>query len=41
MAASLLSSPKAVEMSILVVHAFGRLRQILAANRIGFGRGGA
>jgi hypothetical protein len=33
MAASVLSSPKAVEMSILVVRAFVRLRQILAANR--------
>jgi phage regulator Rha-like protein len=33
MAASVLSSPKAVEMSILVVRAFVRLRQILATNR--------
>jgi phage regulator Rha-like protein len=33
MAASVLNSPKAVEMSILVVRAFVRLRQILASNR--------
>jgi hypothetical protein len=33
MAASVLNSPKAVEMSILVVRAFVRLRQILATNR--------
>jgi hypothetical protein len=33
MAASVLSSPKAVEMSILVVRTFVRLRQILASNR--------
>jgi hypothetical protein len=33
MAASVLSSPKAVEMSILVVRAFVRVRRILAANR--------
>jgi aromatic ring-opening dioxygenase LigB subunit len=33
MAASVLSSPKAVEMSIFVVRAFVRLRQMLAANR--------
>jgi hypothetical protein len=33
MAASVLSSPKAVEMSIFVVRAFVRLRQILASNR--------
>jgi hypothetical protein len=33
MAASVLNSPKAVEMSILVVRAFVRVRQILAGNR--------
>jgi aromatic ring-opening dioxygenase LigB subunit len=33
MAASVLNSPKAVEMSVEVVRAFVRLRQILAANR--------
>jgi hypothetical protein len=33
MAASVLSSPKAVEMSIVVVRAFVHLRQILASNR--------
>ena len=33
MAASVLNSPKAVEMSIFVVRAFVRLRQILASNR--------
>lgn len=33
MAASVLSSPKAVEMSILVVRAFVRIRQLLASNR--------
>ena len=33
MAASVLNSPKAVEMSIFVVRAFVRLRQVLAANR--------
>jgi hypothetical protein len=33
MAASVLNSPKAVEMSILVVRAFVRLRRILAGNR--------
>jgi hypothetical protein len=33
MAASVLNSPKAVEMSIFVVRAFIRLRQILASNR--------
>jgi hypothetical protein len=33
MAASVLNAPKAVEMSILVVRAFVRLRQILAGNR--------
>jgi hypothetical protein len=33
MVASVLNSPKAVEMSILVVRAFVRLRQILATNR--------
>jgi hypothetical protein len=33
MAAAVLSSPKAVEMSIFVVRAFVRLRQILATNR--------
>jgi hypothetical protein len=33
MAASVLNSPKAVEMSIQVVRAFVRLRQILASNR--------
>jgi hypothetical protein len=33
MAASVLSSPKAVEMSVEVVRAFVRLRQILASNR--------
>jgi hypothetical protein len=33
MAASVLNSPKAVEMSIMVVRAFVRLRQILASNR--------
>ena len=33
MAASVLNSPKAVEMSILVVRAFVRLRQLLATNR--------
>ena len=32
MAASVLNSPKAVEMSILVVRAFVRLRHLLAAN---------
>ena len=32
MAASVLSSPRAVEMSIVVVRAFVRLRHILAAN---------
>jgi hypothetical protein len=33
MAASVLNSPKAVEMSVEVVRAFVRLRQILASNR--------
>jgi hypothetical protein len=33
MAASILNSPKAVEMSVEVVRAFVRLRQILASNR--------
>ena len=33
MAASVLNSPKAVDMSVEVVRAFVRLRQILAANR--------
>ncbi|MGO9288386.1 MAG: ORF6N domain-containing protein, partial [Polyangia bacterium] len=33
MAASVLNSPRAVEMSILVVRAFVRFRQILATNR--------
>jgi len=33
MAASVLNSPKAVEMSILVVRTFVRLRQLLATNR--------
>ena len=33
MAASILNSPKAVEMSVEVVRAFIRLRQILASNR--------
>ena len=33
MAASILNSPKAVEMSILVVRAFVRLRQFLATHR--------
>ena len=33
MAASVLNAPKAVEMSVEVVRAFVRLRQILAANR--------
>jgi hypothetical protein len=33
MAASVLSSPRAVEMSIVVVRAFVRLRHILASNR--------
>ena len=33
MAVSVLNSPKAVEMSILVVRAFVRVRQILATNR--------
>ena len=33
MAASVLNSPKAVEMSILVVRAFVRLRQFLATHR--------
>ena len=33
MAASVLNSPKAVEMSVEVVRAFVRLRQLLAANR--------
>jgi hypothetical protein len=33
MAASVLNSPKAVEMSVEVVRAFMRFRQILAANR--------
>jgi hypothetical protein len=33
MAASVLNSPKAVEMSIFVVRAFVHLRQILAGNR--------
>ena len=32
MAASVLNSPKAVEMSILVVRAFVRFRRILATN---------
>ena len=33
MAASVLNSPRAVEMSILVVRAFVRFRRILATNR--------
>jgi hypothetical protein len=33
MAASVLNSPKAIEMSVEVVRAFMRLRQILASNR--------
>ena len=33
MAASVLSSPKAIEMSILVVRAFVKLRTMLATNR--------
>ena len=33
MAASVLNSPKAVAMSVEVVRAFVRLRQILASNR--------
>jgi hypothetical protein len=33
MAASILNSPKAVGMSVEVVRAFVRLRQILASNR--------
>jgi hypothetical protein len=33
MAASVLNSPRAVEMSVYVVRAFVRLREILASNR--------
>jgi hypothetical protein len=33
MAASILNSPRAVEMSIYVVRAFVRLREMLASNR--------
>jgi hypothetical protein len=33
MAASVLNSPRAVEMSILVVRAFVRIRQVLAEHR--------